>query len=73
LILRLDRELTATVYRWTGHDPERTRELLRHMARRAEALHLAYLAGRETEATVALTTLVTTLAMNHVYSRHYFA
>jgi hypothetical protein len=73
LIRRLELELMATVYRWTGHFPERTRGLLRHLARRADELHLGYPEDREVHATLALTTLVTALAMNHVRSRHYFA
>jgi hypothetical protein len=66
LIRRLERELMADVYRWTGHFPERTRALLRHLAGRADPLQLAYPAARETAAAVALTTLVTALAMNYV-------
>jgi hypothetical protein len=67
LIRRLERELLANVYRWTGHFPERTRELLRRMAERADQLRQVYTEDRETETIVALTTLVTALAMNHVY------
>jgi hypothetical protein len=66
LIRRLERELMANIYRWTGHFPERTRSLLRHLAERADQLHLVYLEDREDLAIVALTTLVTALAMNHV-------
>ena len=73
LIRRLELELLADVYRWTGHFPERTRVLLRHLAERADELRLGYPADREVRAAVALTTLVTTLAMNHVHGRHYFA
>ena len=36
LLRRLERPLLAKVYRWTGHFPERTRVLLRHLAERAE-------------------------------------
>jgi hypothetical protein len=71
LIRRLERELSADVYRWTGHFPERTRRLLRHLAGRAEALRQVYPQDRELEAAAALTTLVTALAMNHVYSGSY--
>ena len=60
------RDLVADVYRWTGHFPERTRLLLRHLAERADQMTLVYPEAHETSATVALTTLVTTLAMNHV-------
>src|SRR6185295_2257934 len=32
LILRHERELMADVFRWTGHFPENTRSLVRHLA-----------------------------------------
>ena len=32
----------ANVYRWTGHFPERTRVLLRHLAERAAQLQQVY-------------------------------
>ena len=32
----------ADVFRWTGHFPERTRSLLRHLAERADALQQVY-------------------------------
>ncbi len=66
LVRRLELLLLANVYRWTGHFPERARLLLRHLAARAEQLSLTYPEDQESEATVALTTLVTALAMNHV-------
>ena len=71
LIRRLARDLPADVYRWTGHFPERTRLLLRHLAERADALEQVYPEDRETPAIVALTTLVTALAMNHVHRGSY--
>jgi hypothetical protein len=71
LIRRLERTLMANVYKWTGHFPERTRALVRHLAERAEKLNQVYPADREGPATVALTTLVTGLAMNHVHSGSY--
>jgi hypothetical protein len=71
LIRRLERDLMANVYRWTGHFPERTRHLLRHLAKRAEELQLAYPGGQEVHAAVALTTLVTALAMNHLHKGSY--
>ena len=71
LIRRFERELTANVYRWTGHFPENTRALLRHLAARAEHLQQVYPAHLEAPALLALTTLVTALAMNHVYRGHY--
>ncbi|HEX6644276.1 MAG TPA: putative zinc-binding metallopeptidase, partial [Gemmatimonadales bacterium] len=42
------RSLARSVFTWTGHFPERTRELLRHLADRADALALAYPAPHET-------------------------
>jgi hypothetical protein len=71
LIRRFERELTANVYRWTGHFPEHTRALLRHLAARADHLQQVYPAPLETPALLAVTTLVTALAMNHVYRGHY--
>jgi hypothetical protein len=71
LIRRLERELMANVYRWTGHFPERARVLLRQLARKAEELHQVYPADREVETAVALTTYVTALAMNHVHGGSY--
>jgi hypothetical protein len=66
LVRRLERTLSANVYRWTGHFPERARRLLRHLASRADELKQVYPQDREVEAVTALTTLVTALAMNHV-------
>lgn len=73
LIRRLENDLLADVYRWTGHFPERTRVLVRHLARQADALGVTYPAGRDLQAAVALTTLVTALAMNHVRLGRYLA
>ncbi len=71
LILRWEQSLMANVFRWTGHFPERTRQLLRHLAERADALHQAYPEDREEDALLALTTLVTALTMNHVFRGSY--
>jgi hypothetical protein len=71
LIRRLEPELMANVFRWTGHFPERTRVLLRYLAERAAQLHQGYAATRETAAIVGFTTLVTGLAMNHVQRGSY--
>jgi hypothetical protein len=71
LIRRLEPELLANVFRWTGHFPERTRALLRYLAERAGHLQQGYPASRETTAIVAVTTLVTGLAMNHVQRGSY--
>jgi hypothetical protein len=71
LIRRHERELMANVYRWTGHFPERTKLLLRHLADRADALNQGYGPDREEAAALALTTFVTALAMNYVYRGTY--
>jgi hypothetical protein len=71
LIHRIERELIANVFRWTGHFPERTRPLLRHLADQADALKQVYPADRESQMTIALTTFVTALAMNHVHRGSY--
>ncbi len=73
LIRRLRNDLATTVFRWTGHFPERTRPLLAHLARRSEELQLVYPAEREEHAVLALTSLVTALAMNHITRGSYFA
>jgi len=72
LIRRHERELMANVFRWTGHFPEKTRSLVRHLAKRAEALKQVYPREAEDEAVVAVTTLVTSLAMNFVHRGAYF-
>jgi hypothetical protein len=71
LIRRLETELMANIFRWTGHFPERTRALLRYLAERADQLGQGYAANREDSAIVAFTTLVTGLAMNHVQRGSY--
>jgi hypothetical protein len=71
LLLRLELDLVANIYRWTGHFPEPTRRLVRHLAERAGHLQLAYPADRETAIAVALTTLITSLAMNHIFRGSY--
>lgn len=72
LIRRVEQDLMANVYRWTGHFPERTQSLLRYLAARAEQLQQVYPADREPAALIALATLVTGLAMNHVLRGRYF-
>jgi hypothetical protein len=71
LIRRLERELMSNVFRWTGHFPEHTRTLVRHLADLAETLAQVYPEDREQQATLAVTTLVTALAMNHVHGGSY--
>ena len=72
LVRAVETDIVANVFRWTGHFPERTRPLLRLIARRADELGQVYPAGGEMAAAVALTTLVAALAMNHVYRGEYF-
>jgi hypothetical protein len=72
LIRRHERQLMAAVFRWTGHFPEKTRGLVRGLARRAEALKQVYPRGSEDEAIVGVTTLVASLAMNFVHRGAYF-
>lgn len=71
LIRRLERELVANVYRWTGHFPERTRPLVRFLAQRADELKQVYPAEREASVATAISTLVTALAMNYVHRGTY--
>jgi hypothetical protein len=71
LIHSLERELMAYVFRWTGHFPERTRALVRHLAARADDLGLAFEPTREHQASLALTTFIAALAMNHVHQGSY--
>jgi hypothetical protein len=71
LLHRLEGDLLGNVYRWTGHFPERTRVLVDYLESRAEHLDLRYRAEEEASVTVALTTLVTSLAMNFVQTGAY--
>jgi hypothetical protein len=71
LVSRLERDLVANVYRWTGHFPEATRSLVQHLARRAREMKLTYPADHEAEVAVAFVTLVTSLAMNYVHRGSY--
>ena len=71
LIKKMERELLDNVFRWTGHFPERTRVLLRHLAQLADQLGLGYPEPADARARMAVTTLVTALAMNHVHTGGY--
>jgi hypothetical protein len=71
LIRKCEKELLANVFRWTGHFPERTRGLVRHLAERADQLGLVCEASHERAATIAVTTLVTALAMNWIHGGTY--
>lgn len=71
LIRRIERDLAVNVFRWTGHFPEHTRPMLKHLAKLADDLKQVYPADRENEAMMAITTLVTALAMNYVHRGTY--
>jgi hypothetical protein len=71
LLERLAGELAPAVYRWTGHFPERTHALVRQLARRAAELGLTYGPEHEDAVVIAVTTLITALAMNHVLGGSY--
>jgi hypothetical protein len=71
LIARIELQLVAHVYRWTGHFPEATRPLVRHLAARARELNQVYPADEESMVLIGFTALVTSLAMNHVLRGSY--
>ena len=59
------------MFTWTGHFPEHTRLLLRHLAARADELALTYPRSHERDALVSLTAFVTSLGMSHVHRGTY--
>jgi hypothetical protein len=63
--------VARSVFTWTGHFPEHTHVLLRHLAARAEALELTCPAGTEARALVELSVFAASLAMNHVHRGTY--
>jgi Putative zinc-binding metallo-peptidase len=71
LIRKLERDLPASVFQWTGHMPERTRWLLDALAGRADVLSMTYRVDQADVLTIALTSLVTALAMNWLQSGKY--
>ncbi len=71
LLRRLEPDLAAGIYQWTGHFPERTRRLVRHLVERADRMALAYPAAEEPRVILALTALITALAMNYVREGSY--
>jgi hypothetical protein len=71
ILRRNARTLARAVYTWTGHFPEHTRLLVQHLAERADAMSLAIAESDEGPAVVALTALVTSLAMSHVQHGSY--
>ncbi len=56
--------IAAEVFRWTGVFPEATRPILLHLADRAEVLDKVYRLDRERSTLVALTAMVTALALH---------
>jgi hypothetical protein len=68
LIRRIQHDLPASVFQWTGHLPERTRWLLEFLAERADAMELTYAVESEPRLMIAVTSLVTALAMNWLTS-----
>jgi hypothetical protein len=71
LIRRIQHDLPGSVFQWTGHLPERTRWLLEFLAERADAMELTYSVEDEPRLTIAVTSLVTALAMNWLQSGKY--
>lgn len=73
LLKKMEPGLLDNVFRWTGHFPERTRVLVRHLAQMADQLGQGYAEADEPRIVVAVTTLVTALAMNYVHTGTYLA
>jgi hypothetical protein len=73
LMRRLERPLMASVFRWTGHFPERTRDLLRYLANRADRLRQVYDPSRETDVALEISVLITSLAATYVRKGSYLA
>lgn len=73
LMRRMEQRLMASVFRWTGHFPERTRELLRYLADRADKLLQVYDPARESEVGLEIAVLVTSLAATYVRQGSYLA
>lgn len=72
LIRRLERQLVPEVFRWTGHFPEKTRSLMRYLAKRAEGIKQVYPHAAENQVIIGVTILVTSLAMNYIHRGAYF-
>ena len=68
LIRQHEQEIMASVFCWTGHFPERTRQLLRHIDRQVAEMRLVYKHNEETTVLIAFTAFITSLALN--YMRH---
>lgn len=73
LLRRLRPELMVQIFRWTGHFPEHTNSLMHHLIDRAAALNQVYRVDRETQMAIAITTLVTALAMNYIHTGAYLS
>jgi hypothetical protein len=71
LIAANARALARSVFTWTGHFPEHTQGLLRHVATRADELGLVCAIGEETRVLVELAVFVASLAMTHVHRGSY--
>jgi len=65
------RTLARCVFTWTGHFPESTMALVRHLAERADQLGLVVAERDEARALIALTSLVASLAMSFVHRGRY--
>jgi hypothetical protein len=65
------RAVSRSVFTWTGHFPEHTHALLRHIADRATSLGLVCPAGEETRVLLELAVFVASLAMTHVHRGNY--
>lgn len=69
LIRRMENDLVTNVYRWTGCFPSRVRPLVQQLARRADQLDQVYPADHELSAILAISSLVSALAMDRVVRR----
>jgi hypothetical protein len=66
LLRRHARAFARSVFTWTGHEADHTRALVHHLACRADALGLTIADPDEPATVIAMTALVTSLAMGHV-------
>ena len=71
LIAASSRTLARSVFTWTGHFPEHTLALLRHIASRADELRLTCPASQQSKALIELSVFVSSLAMTHVHRGTY--
>lgn len=73
LLKRQRDTLVNAAFRWTAVDPDLLRELIQHLAARADEFKLTYPLHRRDEILVDLMGFVTTLAMNYVYKGSFIA